>query len=86
MAIDLVQIRISKHHIYACVINDIRMLLCENGDIKLEHTLQEANACANWLANQGANEHIAFKTWESPPTMLAIPLHGDIIGFVVLRV
>ena len=61
-AIDLVKSGVDFFHLYASLVGDIRTILSSGWEVCVEHSLHEANFSADWLAKEGAQDPVAFKT------------------------
>jgi hypothetical protein len=64
--INLIKCPQIKFHIYAVLIQDIKVLLSQT-NISLQDTLREVNQCADFFAKLGASSDVDFLTYASPP-------------------
>ena len=54
--------------------------------VSFKHTLQEENACADWLAKYGAMHAESYKIWNVCPSQLSTLVMTDKMGAVHFRV
>ncbi|KAL5122469.1 hypothetical protein HKD37_02G003250 [Glycine soja] len=60
-------------------------LLALDWNVSLQHTLREANFCADWVAKYGANHVDSFISWLNSPSELIPLLSADVMGVVHVR-
>jgi ribonuclease HI len=76
-AIDLISKPLNRFHFYAPVIANIKELLNLDWEVSLSHTLNEGNACADFLAKFGSSNDIKLKIWSTPPEGMGDLLRSD---------
>jgi len=84
-AIKLIQALPNVWHVYATIIRNINDLLNLPWNVHLTHTFREANACANFLANHGANHNSSWCSLETPLPSLEALLLADASRVQFLR-
>lgn len=61
LAVDLVVKGVGKHHLYSCLVTNVRFLLHqEDWIVSLEHTFRGGNYCVDWLANASSFGGVDF--------------------------
>ena len=75
----------AQNHVYGAVIMDIQQWLCREWTVSLSHVLREANACADYLANEGARQHCRLIVLKDPLQGLLPLLHEDYKGTLFMR-
>ena len=65
--VDLINSRNSSNTAYSSLFVDCRLLLELIPHTKVKHVFQEANKCADALANNGCHAHEEFVIFYSPP-------------------
>lgn len=85
LAVSLIMDRPSRFHECAVIIASINELLRREWEVRLEHTLREGNACADYLAKAGAAQEQALHVVVDPPPELSLLLLADKSGTVFVR-
>ena len=70
---------------YGAIIADIRDWLKRDWNVKISHILREANACADFLANEGAIGNEKLRVLQEPPQGLLPFMREDLRGTLFLR-
>ncbi|KAH1246651.1 hypothetical protein GmHk_06G016685 [Glycine max] len=55
--INLIKDNAGVHFPHAAILNSIRAFSSLNWNLQFQHTLREANSCADWLAKSGARSN-----------------------------
>lgn len=84
-AVTLVQNGVSKVHLYAPLVDHIRSYNSFSWNLSFCHTLREGNACADWLAKQGATLGDSMQIWASCSPQLSLPQLADATGVLRTR-
>jgi ribonuclease HI len=84
LSISLISGSCSKFHVHAVLIQDIKDLL-STVNYSLNHTLREANQCADYFAKQGASIDDGLLIYTQPPDDLRTCLKNDASGTLYLR-
>ncbi|GLT31602.1 hypothetical protein SLA2020_063310 [Shorea laevis] len=69
----------------ATILLDIKALMLEFEDCRLQHILREGNAAAYFLASLGHSLSPGLCIWDSPPSGLRPILTEDQLGVCFLR-
>jgi len=72
-------------HAYAVLIQDIKDLLKQGGNVMVNHTLREGNQCEDFLGKLGVRTNVEFLCHESPPTNLKNLLQSNMTRTFYLR-
>ena len=83
-SINLITRVVSKFHVYAVLIQDIKDLLASR-NFTIFHTFREGNHCADFLAKLRASSNVGFLEHQSPPHDLISLLRDDAMGTAFLR-
>lgn len=55
MALNLIKDGADLFHPHASIMGNIHIVIAEDWNVELRHTLREGNSCADWLAKTGAS-------------------------------
>jgi ribonuclease HI len=85
MAIKLITDPVDDWHHYAAILNNIKDIMKRDWQVLLIHTLREGNACADYLAKQGATHTDVYSSIDIPPAGLNLALLADACGTCFTR-
>jgi ribonuclease HI len=75
----------TKKRYYAAILNNIKDIMKRDWQVLLIHTLREGNACADYLAKQGASHTDVYSSIAIPPVGLNLALLADACGTCFTR-
>ncbi|KAL5185123.1 putative ribonuclease H protein [Glycine soja] len=85
LALHLIHNEVNEYHPYSPMVQLIDHLLALTWIVSFKHTLQEENACADWLAKYGAMHAESYKIWNVCPSQLSTLVMTDKMGAVHFR-
>ncbi|XP_057444549.1 uncharacterized protein LOC130736776 [Lotus japonicus] len=85
LPVSLIQEPPTRFHECTVLIASVNDLLRRQWEVRLEHTLRDGNACADFLAKVGAAQGLAFHVLVDPPPELSLVLLADKSGTMFVR-